>query len=66
MPAQVTSTDPSMTFDALEFERQVATFCKNNSIATQTQWLSAINNITAPQVTQAVQAILRCLKCSAP
>jgi hypothetical protein len=66
MPAQVTISDPTMTLDSLEFERQIAQFCKNNGITTQTQWLAAIAAITAGQQTLAIQAILRSMKCSVP
>lgn len=61
---QVTTGDPVATFNPEDFERQVATFCKNNGITTDAAYQAAVNGITAGSALElaAVKAMLRSVK----
>jgi hypothetical protein len=60
MSYQVTSTDPVVTWDSFELEKQIAIACKANGITNDVAYRTAINGMAAGSALEkaSVQAIM--------
>lgn len=66
MSYQISETDPRITCEIADFEKNVATFLKTANITTQAAYDTAVNGLTAAQQTAAVKALLRSFKVDPP
>lgn len=67
MGYQITTGDPTWTFDGGDLERQVAAFAKANAITGQAAWTAFIAALsTLPQAVAVCKGLLSSVKCNFP